>query len=106
MWPTAQHLTGAELGRLSCCSKRWLELAGNIELWRRALRLEHGGVGHELQQRAERIEAIRRAEARAKTSSGQLDDDAAAAAAATPAPAADTVAALRRRYQLGAAIAG
>lgn len=109
-----QHLTGAELGRLSCCSKRWLELASNVELWRNALRREYGGVGQELQHRAQRIELIHRAETRVKNapaSSPVVDHHGITTEiidetpAATPVPAADTVASLRRRYQLAAAVA-
>jgi hypothetical protein len=67
------------------------------------------GVGQELQERAERIDAIHRAETRDKppaaaAAAGDDEDEAAAAPAVAPLPAADSVAALRRRYQLAATI--
>ena len=40
----SQYLSGKELGRLSCCSKRWLRLTGTVELWRNALIREFGGA--------------------------------------------------------------
>jgi hypothetical protein len=39
-----QYLSGKELGRLSCCSKRWLRLTTTAELWRNALAREFGGA--------------------------------------------------------------
>lgn len=58
------------------------------------------GLGQELQGRAERLDAAHRADAAVGASNANADT----AAAAPPLPAADSVAALRRRYQLTAAI--
>ena len=59
------------------------------------------GLGQELQERAERLDAVHRADATVGGSNVNEDT----AAAAPPLPVADSVAALRRRYQVTAAIA-
>ncbi len=60
------------------------------------------GVGQELQLRAERIDVVRRSSA---SPAAEINEQASAAPAAPLPPAADTVDALRRRYQLAASIA-
>lgn len=63
----------------------------------------HAGVGQDLQLRAERIDVVRRSSSSSTCPATEVDEE--ASAAAPPLPAADTVDALRRRYQLTAAIA-